>query len=65
MSEENKALVRRFYDEVWNKGNLDAAYDVFATTTCVTTCVPETPPQAPRDRSSSRGCSAPPSPTLT
>ena len=30
MSEENKALVRRFYEEVWNKGNLDAAYDVFA-----------------------------------
>ena len=30
MSEENKALVRRFYEEVWNKGNLDAAYDFFA-----------------------------------
>jgi steroid delta-isomerase-like uncharacterized protein len=29
MSEENKALVRRFYEEVWNQGNLDAAYDVF------------------------------------
>ena len=26
----NKALVRRFYDEVWVKGNLDAADDVFA-----------------------------------
>jgi steroid delta-isomerase-like uncharacterized protein len=29
MSEENKALVRRFYEEVWNQGNLDAAHDVF------------------------------------
>jgi steroid delta-isomerase-like uncharacterized protein len=29
VSEENKALVRRFYEEVWNQGNLDAAYDVF------------------------------------
>ncbi len=29
-SEENKALIRRFYDEVWNKGNLDVAFEVFA-----------------------------------
>lgn len=28
--EENKALVRRFYDEVWNKGNFDVADDIFA-----------------------------------
>lgn len=24
MSEENKAIVRRFHEEIWNKGNLDA-----------------------------------------
>ena len=29
-TEANKALVRRFYEEVWVKGNLDAADDVFA-----------------------------------
>jgi steroid delta-isomerase-like uncharacterized protein len=29
-AEENKALVRRFYEEVWVKGNLDAADEVFA-----------------------------------
>jgi steroid delta-isomerase-like uncharacterized protein len=29
-AEANKALVRRFYDEVWVKGNLDAADEVFA-----------------------------------
>ena len=27
---ENKALVRRFYEEVWDKGNLDACDEVFA-----------------------------------
>lgn len=26
----NKQLVRRFYDEVWQKGNVDVADDVFA-----------------------------------
>ena len=26
----NRAIVRRFYDEVWNRGNLDAADDIFA-----------------------------------
>jgi steroid delta-isomerase-like uncharacterized protein len=28
--EANKALVRGFYEEVWNRGNLDFADDVFA-----------------------------------
>jgi steroid delta-isomerase-like uncharacterized protein len=27
---ENKALVRRFYEEVWDKGNLDVCDEVFA-----------------------------------
>ena len=30
MSDANKALIRRFYDEVWNKGHLDVADEVFA-----------------------------------
>ena len=29
-AEKNKALVRRFYEEVWDKGNTSFAYDVFA-----------------------------------
>jgi steroid delta-isomerase-like uncharacterized protein len=28
--EDNKARVRRFYDEVWARGNLDAADELFA-----------------------------------
>jgi steroid delta-isomerase-like uncharacterized protein len=28
--EENKALVMRFYEEVWNRGNLDVTSEVFA-----------------------------------
>jgi steroid delta-isomerase-like uncharacterized protein len=29
-AENNKELVRRFYEEVWRKGNVDVADDVFA-----------------------------------
>ena len=30
MSEANKAIIRRLYDEVWNKGNFDVALEVFS-----------------------------------
>ena len=29
-TEENKALARRFYEEVWDRGNTDFAFEVFA-----------------------------------
>jgi predicted ester cyclase len=29
MSEENKALVRRYFEEVWDKGNLEAIDELF------------------------------------
>jgi ketosteroid isomerase-like protein len=29
MSEQNKAIVRRLFEEVWNKGNLSVADDLF------------------------------------
>jgi steroid delta-isomerase-like uncharacterized protein len=29
-TEENKALVRRFYEEVWDRGTTDFAFEVFA-----------------------------------
>ena len=30
MSEENKAVLRRFYEEVWNEGNLDAIDEIIS-----------------------------------
>jgi len=30
-SEENRSLTRRFYEEVWNKGNLDAVADLLTS----------------------------------
>ena len=30
MTDTNAALVRRFYEQVWNRGNLDVADEVFA-----------------------------------
>ncbi|HKG27007.1 MAG TPA: hypothetical protein VKB09_15255 [Thermomicrobiales bacterium] len=32
-TEDNKALARRFYEEVWDKGNTDFAFEVFADDT--------------------------------
>ncbi len=29
-TEDNKALIHRFYEEVWNKGNVDVALEIFA-----------------------------------
>jgi steroid delta-isomerase-like uncharacterized protein len=29
-AEDHKALVLRFYEEVWNRGNVDVAFEVFA-----------------------------------
>jgi ketosteroid isomerase-like protein len=29
-ADENKVLVRRFYEEVWDRGNNDFVYEVFA-----------------------------------
>jgi steroid delta-isomerase-like uncharacterized protein len=31
MSEENKALVRRYFEEIWDKGNLGLLDELFAT----------------------------------
>ena len=31
MSEENEALVRRYFEEIWNKGNLELIEELFTT----------------------------------
>ena len=31
MSEENEALVRRYFEEIWDKGNLDVIDELFTT----------------------------------
>ena len=31
MSEENEALVRRYFEEIWNKGNLELIDELFTT----------------------------------
>jgi steroid delta-isomerase-like uncharacterized protein len=31
MSEENKALVRRYFEEIWDKGNLELVDELFTT----------------------------------
>jgi hypothetical protein len=38
--EANKALIRRFYDEVWNKGNVAVIDDISPRITSATTSAP-------------------------
>ena len=43
-TEQNKDLVRRFYEEVWNKGNLTVADELMATDVVDHTAAPGLPP---------------------
>lgn len=45
--EANKQLIRRFYEEVWNKGNVDFAYEVFADDYVRHDLRPGNPPAGP------------------
>jgi steroid delta-isomerase-like uncharacterized protein len=45
--EANKALVRKFYDEVWSKGNFDFVYQVFADDYVRHDLRPGNPPPGP------------------
>jgi len=39
----NEALVRRFYQEVWNEGNVEIAGEIFAADYVRHTCAPPAP----------------------
>ena len=63
-AEENKALVRRFYEEVWDRGNTDFALDVLAEDYVRHEFRPTDTLPGPAVRSRSQMTFAPPSPTL-
>lgn len=48
LEEDNRALIRRFYEEVWNKGNLSVADEVFADNYVRHDPRGGTPPPGPR-----------------
>ena len=52
-AEQNKATVLRFYEEVWNKGNVDFALEVFAEDYAMTSARAK-PSRVPKDNASSR-----------
>jgi predicted ester cyclase len=43
MSEDNKAWFRKSQDEIWNKGNLDAAGEIFAADVVIHNAAPGNP----------------------
>ena len=45
--EQNKELIRRFTEEVWNKGNLDVVYEIFAEDYVRHDLRPGNPPPGP------------------
>ena len=48
--EQNKALIRRFYEEVWGKGNVNVADEVFAADYVRHDLRPGNPLPGPRGR---------------
>lgn len=44
MSEENKAIYRRMSEEVWNRGNLDMAGELYTPDVVIHSARPGTPP---------------------
>ena len=62
-AEQNKATVLRFYEEVWNKGNVDFALEVFAEDYAAMTSAQVKPSRVPKDNARSRPSSGRPSRT--
>ena len=60
-TEDNKALTRRFYEEVWGKGNTDFAFEVFPEITSAMISGPLSRLPAPAAKRRSRTIFAPPS----
>jgi hypothetical protein len=62
-AKQNKTTVRRFYEEVWNKGNVEFAFEIFAEDYARHDLRPTDASRVPKDNARSQPTSGRPFPT--